>query len=141
MLDDRFSNGPEFRCDYPHCNFEYYDKCDRCLIADSTNEYLHFCSKHLYHNKNQHSLHCKTVGKIQSNFGSAADLSPSLESSSSSYDLNCHDTTLINKMASNQSLIDLTTNSNDIEIKNNDSNASMSLDSNGAQTKLESMNE
>ena len=41
-------------------------------------------------------------------------------------------------MASNQSLIDLTTNSNDIEIKNNDSNASMSLDSNGAQTSIDS---
>ena len=91
--------------------------CDRCLIVDSTNEYLHFCSKHLYHNKNQHSLHCKTVAKILSNFGSAADLSPSVESSSSSYDLNWHDT-LVNKMASNQSLIDLTTNSNGIEIKN-----------------------
>ena len=41
-------------------------------------------------------------------------------------------------MASNQSLIDLTTNSNDIEIKNNDSNVSMSLDTNGAQTSIDS---
>lgn len=107
-------------------------------MVDMTNEYLHFCSKHLYHNKNQHSLHCKAGAEIPSNLGSTAEFSLSAGSSSSSFDLTCHNTISTDKMTSNQSLIDVTTNSNDVGSKNNISNVTISLNTSGAYTSEDS---
>lgn len=66
---------------------EYYDKCERCRKDQTDNEYCHFCSKHLYHNRNEHSIHIGVGRDVSSATADETTLIPGLISDYISYDL------------------------------------------------------
>ena len=86
-FDDKYSEQPEFRCDFPNCNLEYFDKCERCRKDQTDNEYYHFCSKHLYHNRNEHSLNVGVGRDVSSATANETTSIPGLLSDNVTFDL------------------------------------------------------